>query len=95
VYIGKTFFLASTELGSLLLSVAVFCVGFVSRPLGGILIGAYADRAGRKPAMLLTIGLITVGTLGLAVCLPPWARIGTGRTVLDALGLSSHPGFGW
>jgi MFS family permease len=55
VYIGRAFFPASTALGSLLLSVAVFGVGFVSRPLGGVLIGAYADRAGRKPAMLLTI----------------------------------------
>ncbi|CAM3504517.1 hypothetical protein POHY109586_11255 [Polaromonas hydrogenivorans] len=52
VYIGRAFFPASTPLGSLLLSVAVFGVGFVSRPLGGVLIGAYADRAGRKPAML-------------------------------------------
>ena len=67
VYIGKTFFPASTPIMSLLLSVAVFGVGFVTRPIGGVLIGAFADRAGRKPAMLLTIALITVGTLGLAV----------------------------
>src|SRR6266850_2165100 len=66
VYIGKTFFPASTPLGSLLLSVAVFGVGFVSRPLGGVLIGAFADRAGRKPAMLLTMGLVIIGTLAPA-----------------------------
>ena len=36
-------------------------------PAGGVLIGAFADRAGRKPAMLLTIGLITAGTMGLAL----------------------------
>src|ERR1700712_4640240 len=81
VYIGRTFFPASTALGSLLLSVAVFGVGFVSRPLGGILIGALADRAGRKPAMLLTIGLITVGTLGLALT-PSYASIGLAAPII-------------
>ena len=81
VYIGKAFFPASTPLGSLLLSLAVFGVGFVSRPLGGILIGAYADRAGRKPAMLLTIALITVGTLGLALT-PSYASIGMAAPII-------------
>jgi MFS family permease len=75
VYIGKAFFPASTPMGSLLLTVAVFGVGFVSRPLGGVLIGAFADRAGRKPAMLLTIVLITVGTLGMAAT-PSFDSIG-------------------
>ena len=84
VYIGKAFFPASTPLGSLLLSVAVFGVGFVSRPLGGILIGAYADRAGRKPAMLLTIGLITVGTLGLAIT-PSYESIGVAAPIIVVL----------
>jgi len=84
VYIGRAFFPASTPLGSLLLSVAVFGVGFVSRPLGGILIGAYADRAGRKPAMLLTIGLITVGTLGLAAT-PSYESIGLAAPLIVVL----------
>ncbi|SJZ55381.1 Predicted arabinose efflux permease, MFS family [Enhydrobacter aerosaccus] len=75
VYIGKTFFPTSNPMTSLLLSVGVFGVGFLFRPLGGVLIGAYADRAGRKPAMLLTIVLITVGTIGLAVT-PSYATIG-------------------
>jgi MFS family permease len=84
VYIGRAFFPASTPLGSLLLSVAVFGVGFVSRPLGGLLIGAYADRAGRKPAMLLTIALITVGTLGMALT-PSFASIGMAAPVIVVL----------
>jgi len=75
VYIGKSFFPASTPLGSLLLSVAVFGVGFVTRPVGGIVIGAYADRAGRRPALLLTIVLITLGTAGLALT-PTYDSIG-------------------
>ena len=76
VYIGRAFFPTQTPFVSLLLSVGVFGVGFVSRPLGGVLIGAYADRAGRKPAMLLTITLITVSTPGL-VFVPSYASIGS------------------
>jgi len=75
VYIGKTFFPSSSSYSSLLFSVGVFGVGFLARPLGGFFIGAYADRAGRKPAMLLTIILITVGTLGLAIT-PSYEAIG-------------------
>lgn len=75
VYIGQAFFPVGGEFGSLLLSAATFGVGFVTRPLGAILIGALADRAGRKPAMILTVALITVGTLGMAAT-PSYASIG-------------------
>ncbi len=84
VYIGKTFFPASTPLGSLLLSVAVFGVGFFARPVGGVLIGAFADRAGRRPAMLITIALITLGTLGLAMT-PSYDSIGLAAPVIVVL----------
>lgn len=84
VYIGRAFFPASTPFLSLLLSVAVFGVGFVTRPLGGVLIGAFADRVGRKPAMLLTIGLITVGTMGLALT-PSYASIGVAAPIIVVL----------
>ena len=84
VYIGKAFFPAASDFTSLLLSVAVFGVGFVTRPLGGILIGAYGDRAGRKPAMMLTILLITLGTLGLALT-PSYESIGMAAPVLVVL----------
>jgi MFS family permease len=75
VYIGHAFFPVGGEFGSLLLSAATFGVGFFTRPLGAVLIGAFADRAGRKPAMILTVALITVGTLGMAVT-PAYASIG-------------------
>ena len=84
VYIGKTFFPSNSPLTSLLLSVAVFGVGFVTRPLGGVLIGAFADRAGRKPAMLLTIGLITAGTMGLALT-PSYESIGIAAPIIVVL----------
>jgi MFS family permease len=75
VYIGQAFFPAANPLTGLLLSLATFGVGFVTRPLGGLLIGAYADRAGRRPALLLTLSLMTVGTLAL-VLTPTYASIG-------------------
>lgn len=84
VYIGKTFFPASSATSSLLMTVAVFGVGFVFRPVGGVVIGAFADRAGRRPALMLTIGLITVGTLGLALT-PSYERIGIAAPVIVVL----------
>ncbi|MBV8590745.1 MAG: MFS transporter, partial [Acetobacteraceae bacterium] len=74
VMIGRQFFPAQDPLVSLLLSVGAFGIGFVTRPLGGFLIGAYADRSGRKPAMLLTIGLMGTGMLLLALT-PSYATI--------------------
>lgn len=81
VYIGKAFFPTGSSFVSLLLSVATFGVGFLTRPLGGALIGAYADRAGRKPALLLTIVLMSIGTLGLTAT-PSYATIGVAAPVL-------------
>ncbi|MBU6437978.1 MAG: MFS transporter, partial [Betaproteobacteria bacterium] len=81
VYIGKTFFPVTDPLSSLLLSVALFGIGFFTRPLGGIVIGAYADRAGRRAAMILTIALITLGTLGL-VLTPSYASIGVAAPII-------------
>jgi len=75
VIIGKQFFPGESEIARLILSLAVFGVGFVMRPLGGIVIGMYADRAGRKPAMLLTLWLMALGS-GIFVVAPTYAQIG-------------------
>ncbi|WP_247257234.1 MFS transporter [Pseudomonas moorei] len=75
IYIGKAFFPVSGEYGSLMAAAATFGVGFLARPLGGVLIGAFADKAGRKPAMILTAALITLGTLGVAIT-PSYEAIG-------------------
>jgi MFS family permease len=75
VYIGHAFFPSGNAFASLLLTLATFGVGFFTRPLGGLLIGAYADRAGRRPAMMLTISLMAIGTLGL-VLTPSYSAIG-------------------
>ncbi|MBV8208490.1 MAG: MFS transporter [Burkholderiaceae bacterium] len=81
VYIGKAFFPARTAFFSLLLSLATFGVGFFTRPLGGLLIGAFGDRAGRRPALMLTISLMAVGTLAVAVT-PTYSTIGIAAPII-------------
>ena len=75
VPIGEAFFPAQDPTSSLLASLALFGIGYVMRPVGGLIIGALADRAGRKPAMVLTIALMALGMLMLAVT-PGTAAIG-------------------
>ena len=73
--IGDTFFPSQDATSSLLASLALFGIGYVIRPVGGVLIGAFADRAGRKPAMLITIALMATGMLMLAAA-PGYATLG-------------------
>jgi len=79
--IGHQFFPADSQVTSLLLAFAVFAVGFVMRPLGGIVLGRYADRAGRKPALTLTILLMAVGSASIGLA-PTYAQIGLAAPVL-------------
>jgi MFS transporter, MHS family, proline/betaine transporter len=82
--IGKLFFPVNDAVGQLLLAVASFGVGFFTRPIGGLLIGMYADRAGRKKAMLLTLGLMALGTAMIAVA-PTYAQAGVAAPILLVL----------
>ncbi|MES2295927.1 MAG: MFS transporter [Pseudomonadota bacterium] len=75
VTIAKLFFPAQDPTVSLLLTFGTFGVAFFMRPLGALVIGAYADRAGRKPALTLSILLMMIGTLLIAV-MPTYASIG-------------------
>src|ERR1700761_980824 len=75
VFISRAYFPAGNAFASLLLTLATFGVGFVTRPVGAVVLGAYADRAGRRPALVLTIALMIVGTLGVALT-PGYATIG-------------------
>jgi MHS family citrate/tricarballylate:H+ symporter-like MFS transporter len=79
--IGRTFFPSNTPGTSLLASLATFGVGFLMRPLGALVIGRFGDRAGRKPAMLLSFLLIGVGVVGLPL-IPSYASIGVLAPVL-------------
>ncbi|WP_236187337.1 citrate-proton symporter [Pseudomonas protegens] len=84
VMIGHTFFPSDSAFVSLMLSVTAFGVGFIVRPLGAVLIGAYADRVGRKPAMLLTLVMMAVGTGSIAI-LPSYESIGIAAPILLVL----------
>jgi MFS transporter, MHS family, citrate/tricarballylate:H+ symporter len=81
IQIGHSFFPASQTSHGLLLSLATFGVGFITRPLGALLIGRYGDRVGRTPAMLWSFGLMGLGLLGMALT-PSYARIGSAAPVL-------------
>jgi MHS family citrate/tricarballylate:H+ symporter-like MFS transporter len=75
IQIGHAFFHAQNAYSSLMLSLATFGAGFVPRPIGAVVIGNYADRAGRRPAMMLCFVLIGVAIVGMAV-IPTYDSIG-------------------
>jgi MHS family citrate/tricarballylate:H+ symporter-like MFS transporter len=79
--IGRTFFPSATPGTSLLASLATFGAGFLTRPLGALIIGRYADRAGRKPAMLLSFWLMGIAVVGLPL-VPSYAAIGVTAPLL-------------
>ena len=83
--IGKTFFPKNNEFASLMLSLATFGVGFLMRPLGAIILGAYIDRKGRRAGLMLTLALMSIGTLSIA-CLPGYATLGIISPLLIVLG---------
>jgi len=81
VYIGRAFFPSNSPTASLLASLGTFGVGFVTRPIGSFFIGRMGDRAGRKPAMVLSFSLMGVAIVGLALT-PSHQRIGFAAPVL-------------
>jgi MFS family permease len=81
VIIARLFFPAESQYASLLLTTATFGVGFFMRPVGGILLGIYADRRGRKAALLLIIGLMTVAIAMIGFA-PTYAAIGIAAPLL-------------
>ncbi len=85
VPISRTFFATHSEFVSLLLTFMTFAVGFVARPFGALVLGRYADRAGRRRALSLTLVLMAASTLVLAVC-PSYASIGLAAPVIVVLG---------
>jgi len=82
--ISRLFFPAESQYASLLLTTATFGVGFFTRPVGGILLGIYADHKGRKAALLLIIVLMTaaIAMIGFA---PTYAAIGVAAPLIVVL----------
>lgn len=81
VTISRLFFPDGDSTVSLLLTLGTFGVSFFMRPLGAIVLGAYADHAGRKQALTLSIILMTIGTLIIAVS-PSYGTIGIAAPIL-------------
>lgn len=81
VQIGAVFFPSQDDTTRLLQTLAIFGVGFLTRPLGGVVIGPLGDRIGRKPAMLFCFGLMGFSILGMALT-PSFAAIGWTAPVL-------------
>jgi len=81
LYFAKVFFPPASQTAQLLNAAAVFAVGFLMRPVGGWLMGRYADRHGRRAALSISVLLMCFGSLMIAVT-PGYSRIGMLAPVL-------------
>lgn len=84
-YIGQNFFKNEDPVVQLMASFLAFGLGYIARPLGALILGSYADRAGRKAALTATIMIMALGTLLIAIA-PPYAAIGIGGPLLIVCG---------
>jgi MFS family permease len=73
--IARAYFPSDNQFASLMAALSVFGAGFLVRPLGAIILGAYIDHHGRRKGLILTLGLMALGTLTVAV-VPGYATIG-------------------
>ncbi|MCY0389274.1 MFS transporter [Robbsia sp. Bb-Pol-6] len=83
--ISKVFFPAVSEFASLMLTFAVFGAGFLMRPLGAIVLGAYIDQVGRRKGLIVTLSIMASGTF-LIACVPGYATIGLLAPALVLIG---------
>ncbi|GEP03894.1 MFS transporter [Methylobacterium oxalidis] len=81
IVLNKLYFPASDPLVSTLLAYATFAVGFVARPLGGVVFGHFGDRIGRKSMLVITLMLMGVATFLIGL-VPTYAQIGVAAPVL-------------
>ncbi|WGD31026.1 MFS transporter [Ancylobacter sp. WKF20] len=81
VYISQAFFPRHDDTAALLATLAVFGASFVMRPLGGLVLGGLGDRKGRKPGLVITAGLMGVGTFAIGI-LPTFEAIGLAAPIL-------------
>lgn len=82
--LSRAFFPSEDPVASLLATFATFAVGFIMRPVGAVVIGAYGDKHGRRAALVLTIGLMAVGT-GAIGLIPSYATLGILAPILLVL----------
>jgi MFS family permease len=75
IVFSKLFFPAGDPIVSVMLAYVTFAVGFIVRPIGGIIIGHFGDKIGRKPLLVLTLSLMGVATFLIGL-LPTYAQVG-------------------
>jgi MFS family permease len=73
--IARTFFPSASQFASLMLTLMTFGAGFLMRPLGGIVLGAYSDHRGRRAGLILTLALMAAGIIFIS-CIPGYQKIG-------------------
>lgn len=83
--IAAVFFPASSEFASLMMTFAVFGAGFLMRPLGAVVLGAYIDDVGRRKGLIVTLSIMASGTI-LIVLVPGYETIGLFAPVLVLIG---------
>ncbi len=83
--IGRTFFPKNDNYAQLMFALMAFGAGYLMRPIGALVLGAYLDRRGRRIGLLVTLGLMSIGTLSIA-CTPGYAAIGLLAPLLVLLG---------
>ena len=83
--IARAFFPARDEFASLMLSLMTFGAGFLMRPLGAVLLGAYIDHHGRRRGLIVTLALMAVGTLSIAL-VPGYEALGLAAPLLVVAG---------
>jgi len=83
--IGAVFFPKGSQFAQLMAAFMTFGAGFLMRPLGAIVLGAYIDHHGRRAGLLLTLGLMAVGTLSIAL-VPGYAMLGLLAPVIVVIG---------
>src|SRR5438445_4977796 len=83
--IGRAFFPTQYEYASLMLSFMTFGTGYLMRPLGAVVLGAYLDHHGRRKGLLLTLSLMAVGTVSIGV-IPGYETIGLFAPLLVVAG---------
>lgn len=84
-HIAAAFFPAGDEIASLMRAFAVFGVGFLMRPLGAVVLGAYVDSVGRRKGLVVTLAIMACGTL-LIAAVPDYKTIGIAAPLLVLLG---------
>src|SRR6202051_408843 len=84
-YIAREIFPSSNAYASLMLTLGTFGAGYLMRPLGAVVLGAYVDRHGRRAGLIFTLSLMAVGTMVIAFT-PPYRTIGIVAPIVVLLG---------